>query len=65
VARLAVIWSVGIAAMAATALAWPRLRRDIHAVIDMARAARKSPRAKRAAGPETDAPSDDFGNGPG
>jgi hypothetical protein len=43
VARLAVMWSVGIAAMAASALAWPRLRRDIHSVLDMARAVRRSP----------------------
>lgn len=47
VAILAVTWSTGLAAMAGTALAWPRLRRDMHSVIDMVRAARRSPPVAR------------------
>jgi len=51
IARLGVVWSVGLAVMAVTALAWPRLRQDMHAVIDMVRAVRRSRRPGPASGP--------------
>ena len=52
-ASLSVTWSVGIAAMAATALAWPRVRTDIRGTIDMVRAAGLRKPAK---GPEPTQP---------
>lgn len=65
VARLAVIWSVGLSTMAATALAWPRLRHDIHAVIDMVRAARRTPKPGRKADAAAQAPPPDSDLGMG
>jgi PST family polysaccharide transporter len=43
---LSVTWSLGLAAMAATALAWPRVRADISGMMDLMRAARTRDRGK-------------------